>query len=40
VVARRVNGIFIANCEQGEIGPDLFRVACTMRLEGCRIEPP
>jgi hypothetical protein len=32
VVARRVDGIFIANYEQGKIGPDSFRVACTMGL--------
>jgi hypothetical protein len=31
---RRVDGIFIAPFEQGEIGPDLFRAACTMGLEG------
>jgi hypothetical protein len=34
LLARRVDGIFIADYEQGEIGPDLFRVACTMGLEG------
>jgi bifunctional non-homologous end joining protein LigD len=34
LLARRVNGIFLANFEQGEIGPDLFRHACLMGLEG------
>jgi ATP-dependent DNA ligase len=28
------NGIFVAPFEQGEIGPDLFRAACNMGLEG------
>ena len=31
---RRVNGIFLADFEQGEIGPDLFHHACLMGLEG------
>ena len=26
----RPDGIFVASFEQGEIGPDLFRVACNM----------
>lgn len=30
----RPEGIFIAPFEAGEIGPDLFRAACDMRLEG------
>jgi len=30
----RPDGIFIAPFEQGEIGPDLFRAACRMGLEG------
>jgi bifunctional non-homologous end joining protein LigD len=34
LLARRPDGIFIAPYEQGEIGPDLFRVACNMGLEG------
>jgi hypothetical protein len=40
LLRRRVNGIFIAEyeqgaeCEQGEIGDVLFRVACNMGLEG------
>src|SRR5215472_3774829 len=29
-----IPGIFIAEYEQGEIGRDLFRVACNMGLEG------
>lgn len=32
--ARRVDGIFPSDFEQGEIGPDLFRHACLMGLEG------
>jgi ATP-dependent DNA ligase len=28
------HGIFLADFEQGEIGPDLFRHACLMGLEG------
>ena len=34
LLSRRVNGIFLADFEQGEIGPDLFRHACLMGLEG------
>ena len=34
LLARRSEGIFIAPFEQGEIGPDLFRAACRMGLEG------
>jgi bifunctional non-homologous end joining protein LigD len=34
LLARRPDGIFIAPFEQGEIGPDLFRAACNMGLEG------
>jgi ATP-dependent DNA ligase len=30
----RPDGIFVAPLEQGEIGPDLFRAACDMGLEG------
>jgi bifunctional non-homologous end joining protein LigD len=33
-LARRPDGIFISSFEQGEIGPDLFRAACNMGLEG------
>jgi len=33
-LARRVNGIFIAEYEQCDIGDVLFRVACNMGLEG------
>jgi ATP-dependent DNA ligase len=32
--ARRPDGIFVAQFEQGEIGPELFRAACDMGLEG------
>jgi ATP-dependent DNA ligase len=34
LLARRTEGIFIAPFEQGEIGPDVFRAACNMGLEG------
>ena len=34
LVARRPDGIFISDFERGEIGPDLFRAACRMGLEG------
>jgi len=34
LLARRVNGIFLSDFEQGEIGPDLFHHACLMGLEG------
>jgi hypothetical protein len=34
LLARRPDGIFVAPFEQGEIGPDLFRAACRMGLEG------
>ena len=37
LLARRVDGIHLAPFEQGEIGPDLFRHACLMGLEG-RLE--
>ena len=34
ILARRVDGIHLAPFEMGEIGPDLFRHACLMGLEG------
>lgn len=34
LLARRPDGIFVAPFEQGEIGPELFRAACNMNLEG------
>lgn len=34
LLARRADGIFVAPFESGEIGPDLFRAACNMGLEG------
>ena len=34
LLARRPEGIFVSEFEQGEIGPDLFRVACNFGLEG------
>jgi hypothetical protein len=34
LLVRRPAGIFVAPFEQGEIGPDLFRAACGVGLEG------
>src|SRR6266576_1348741 len=34
LLARRPEGIFVSEFEQGEIGPDLVRVACNFGLEG------
>jgi ATP-dependent DNA ligase len=34
LLTRRADGIHFAPFEQGEIGPDLFRAACDMMLEG------
>jgi bifunctional non-homologous end joining protein LigD len=34
LLTRRVDGIFMSDFEQGEIGPDLFRKACEFGLEG------
>ncbi|MEY9121323.1 ATP-dependent DNA ligase [Bradyrhizobium yuanmingense] len=34
LLARRPDGITIAPFERGEIGPDLYRAACRMGLEG------
>jgi bifunctional non-homologous end joining protein LigD len=34
LLTRRPDGIFISPFEHGEIGPDLFRAACNMGLEG------
>ena len=34
LLARRPEGIFLADFEQGEIGPDLFRKVCEFGLEG------
>ena len=34
LLARRPEGIFVSPFERGEIGPDLFRAACNMGLEG------
>ena len=33
-LARRPEGIFVADYERGEIGPDLFRKVCEFGLEG------
>jgi bifunctional non-homologous end joining protein LigD len=34
LLSRRPDGIFVSDFEQGEIGPDLFRKACELGLEG------
>jgi bifunctional non-homologous end joining protein LigD len=34
MLQRRDDGIILNDCEQGEIGPDLFKAACKMGLEG------
>lgn len=34
LLARRPEGIFVNPFERGEIGPNLFRAACNMGLEG------
>jgi ATP-dependent DNA ligase len=34
LLARQPDGITVAPCERGEIGPDLFRAACCMVLRG------
>jgi bifunctional non-homologous end joining protein LigD len=34
LLARRPEGIFVSDFEQGGIGPDLFRQACKFGLEG------
>jgi hypothetical protein len=34
LLARRPDGIFLSDFEQGEIGPDVFVAACRMGLEG------
>jgi bifunctional non-homologous end joining protein LigD len=34
LLARRPDGIFISDFEQGEIGPELFRKVCEFGLEG------
>jgi ATP-dependent DNA ligase len=34
LLKRRIPGVFVAEYEAGEIGRDLFRVACSMGLEG------
>ena len=34
LLVRRPEGVFINPFERGELGPDLFRAACNMGLEG------
>ena len=34
LLARRPEGVFVNPFERGEIGPDLFRAACRIALEG------
>jgi bifunctional non-homologous end joining protein LigD len=36
LLARRPDGIFISPFVQGEIGPDIFRAACNVGLQGKR----
>jgi bifunctional non-homologous end joining protein LigD len=40
LLASRPEGIFLNEFEQGEIGPDLFRAACNMGLEGLVSKRP
>ena len=40
LLARRPEGIFVSDFEQGEIGPDLFRAACNFGLEGLVFQAP
>src|ERR1700758_1992046 len=40
LLARRPEGIFVNPFERGEIGPDLFRAACRMGLEGLVSKHP
>jgi bifunctional non-homologous end joining protein LigD len=40
LLERRPDGIFVAPFEQGEIGPELFRAACRMGLEGLVSKRP
>ena len=40
LLARRVDGIFLSDFEQGEIGPDLFRHACLIGAGGHGLEAP
>jgi bifunctional non-homologous end joining protein LigD len=40
LLARRVDGIFLSDLEQGEIGPDLFRHAGLLGLEGLVSKTP
>jgi len=39
LLARRTDGIFVSDFEQGEIGPDLFRHACKFGLRERRDRP-
>jgi bifunctional non-homologous end joining protein LigD len=34
LLARRPEGVFVNPFERGELGPELFRAACNMGLEG------
>jgi ATP-dependent DNA ligase len=38
LLARRPDGIFVARFEAGEIGPDPFRAACDVGVEGLGVE--
>ncbi|QIG92797.1 hypothetical protein [Bradyrhizobium sp. 6(2017)] len=39
LLARRPEGIFLSDYEQGEIGPKLFRKACEFGFEGLVSKP-
>ena len=40
LLARRPNGIKVAPLERGDVGPNLFRAACRMGLEGFGVQAP
>ena len=40
LLARRPEGIFVSEFEQGEIGPDLFRRGLQLRARGRGVEAP
>jgi hypothetical protein len=40
LLARRVDGIFLSDCEQGEIGPDLFRQCLPDGAGGHDLQAP
>jgi bifunctional non-homologous end joining protein LigD len=38
LLARRPDGIFLSDFEQGEIGPDLFRAGCSTGIGGPSVQ--